>query len=152
MSGVPRELAENCLDVSKMTKLVKQNLCRFVKDHKEVIRVEIVKLLVAGFIRECKNLVWLANSMLVPKKIGQWRMCIDCTNLNRHSPKDPFPQSRIDQVVDSTAESVLLCFLDCYSGYHQIVLKVYDQDKMVFMMPHGIYCYTTMTFGSRMLG
>jgi hypothetical protein len=106
MSGVPRELAENCLDVSKMTKLVKQNLCRFVKDHKEVIRVEIVKLLVAGFIRECKNLVWLANPMLVPKKIGQWRMCIDCTN--RHSPKDPFPQSRIDQVVDSTAESILL--------------------------------------------
>jgi hypothetical protein len=32
--------------------------------------------------------------------------------------KDPFPLSRIDKVVDSTAGSTLLCFLDCYSGYH----------------------------------
>jgi hypothetical protein len=40
-----------------------------------------------------------------------------------------------------------LCFLDCYSEYHQIALKVSDQDKMVFITPHEIYCYTAMTFG-----
>jgi hypothetical protein len=74
-------------------------------------------------------------------------MCIDYTDLNRHYPKDPFPLLRIDQVVDSTAGSALLCFLDCYSGYHQIALKVSDQDKMMFITPHDIYCYTTMTFG-----
>jgi dsDNA-binding SOS-regulon protein len=74
-------------------------------------------------------------------------MCIDYTNLNRHCPKDPFPFSHIDQVVDSTAGSALLCFLGCYSGYHKIALKVSDLDKMAFRTPHGIYCYTTMTFG-----
>jgi hypothetical protein len=74
-------------------------------------------------------------------------MCIDYIDLNQRCPKDPFPLPRIDQVVDSTAESVLLCFLDCYSGYHQIALKVSDQDKMTFITPHGIYCYTAMTFG-----
>jgi hypothetical protein len=119
----------------------------FAKDQKEVIRVEILKLLAAGFICECKNLVWLANPVLVPKKTGQWRMCIDYTDLNRHYPKDPFPLPRIEQVVDSTAGSVLLCFLDCYSGYNQIALKVSDQDKTTFITPHGIYCYTTMSFG-----
>jgi hypothetical protein len=118
MPGVPRELAEHSLDVSKTAKPVKQKLCRFAKDRKEVIRVEIIKLLATGFICECKNPVWLANPVLVPKKTGQWRMCIDCTDLNRHCPKDPFPLPRIDQVVDSTAGSALLCFLDCYSGYH----------------------------------
>jgi hypothetical protein len=46
------------------------------------------------------------------------------------SPNESFPLSRIDQVVDSTARSILLYFLDCYSGYHQIALKVFDQDKM----------------------
>jgi hypothetical protein len=116
MPGVPRELAEHSLDVSKTAKPVKQKLCRFAKDHKEDIRVEIIKLLAAGFIRECKSPIWLANPMLVPKKTDQWRMCIDYTNLNRHCPKDPFPLMRIDQVVDSAARSVLLCFLDCYSG------------------------------------
>jgi hypothetical protein len=89
-----------------------------VKDRKEVIRVEILKLLAAGFICECKNPVWLANPVLVPKKAGQWRMCIDYTNLNQHCPKDPFPLPRIDQVVDSTTGSALPCFLDCYLGYH----------------------------------
>jgi hypothetical protein len=104
-AGVPRELAEHSLDVSKTAKPV-------TKDRKEVIREKILKLLAAEFIRECKNPVWLANPVLVPKKSGQWRMCIDYTDLNRHCPKHPFPLPRIDQVVDSTAGSAFLCFLD----------------------------------------
>jgi hypothetical protein len=79
-------------------------------------------------------------------------MCINYIELNRHCPKDRFPLLRIDQVVDSKAGSVLLCFLDCYSGYHQIALKVSDQDKMMIIMPHFIYCYTTMTFGLKNTG
>jgi hypothetical protein len=124
----------------------------FAKDRKEVLRVEIIKLLVVGFIRECKNPVWLANLVLVPKKTGQWRMFIDYTDLNKHYPKDPFPLLRIDQIVNSTAGSVLVCFLDCYSGYHQISLKVSNQDKTSFITPHDIYCYTTMTFGLKNAG
>jgi hypothetical protein len=122
------------------------------KDRKEVIRVEIVKLLAARFIRQCKNPVWLINPVLVPKKTGQWRMCIDYTDLNRHYPKDAFPLSRIDQVVDSTAGSFLLCFLDCYSGYHQIALKISDHEKTMFITLHDIYCYMTMTFGLKNAG
>jgi hypothetical protein len=152
MPGVPRELAEHSLDVSKTAKPVRQKLHRFAKDRKEVIRVEILKLLAARFIRECKNPVWLANPVLVPKKTGQWRMCIDYTDLNRHCPKDPFPLPRIDQVVDSTTGSALLCFLDCYSGDHQIALKVSDQDKTAFITLHDIYCYTTMTFNLKNAG
>jgi hypothetical protein len=152
MPGVPRELAEHSLDVSKMAKPIKQKLRRFAKDRKEVIRVEILKLLTAGFIRECKNPVWIANLVLVPKKTGQWRMCIDYTDLNHHCPKDPFPLLHINQVVDSTAGSALLCFLDYYSGYHQIALKVSDHDKMAFITPHCIYCYTTMTFDLKNAG
>jgi hypothetical protein len=45
-----------------------------------------------------------------------------------------------------------LCFLDCYSGYHQIAFKVSDQDKTAFIMPHDIYCYTAMTFGLKNAG
>jgi hypothetical protein len=51
--------------------------------------------------------------------------------------------------VDSTAGSVLLCFLDCYPGYHQIALHSDDKDKTAFIMPHGIYCYKVMTFGPK---
>jgi hypothetical protein len=45
-----------------------------------------------------------------------------------------------------------LCFLDCYSGYHQIALKVSDQDKTTFITLHDIYCYTAMTFGLKNAG
>jgi hypothetical protein len=152
MLVVPRKLAEHSLDVSKTAKPIKQKLRRFAKDRKEVISVEILKLLATGFIRECKNPVWLANPVLVLKKTGQWRRCIDYTDLNRHCPKDPFPLPRIDQVVNSTAGSILLCFLDCYSGYHHIALKVSDQDKMTFITPHDIYCYMTMTFDLKNAG
>ena len=51
---------------------------------------------------------WLANPVLVLKKNGTFRMCIDYTNLNRACPKDPFALLRIDQVINSTAGCDLL--------------------------------------------
>src|SRR5437762_3727535 len=71
-----------------------------------------------NFIREVYHSDCLANPVLVKKKNGKWRMCVDYTDLNKAWPKDPFGLPRIDQVVDSTAGSELLCFLDAYSGYH----------------------------------
>jgi hypothetical protein len=62
---------------------------------------------------------------------------VDYANLNKHCPKDPFALPCIDLVIDSTAGCVLLFFLDCYSGYHQIALKVEDQIKMAFITPFG---------------
>jgi len=74
------------------------------------------------------------------------------TNINKHCPKDPFGLPRIDEVVDSTAGCELLYFLDCYSGYHQILLKEDDQIKTSFITPFGAYCYTTMSFGLKNAG
>ena len=79
-------------------------------------------------------------------------MCVDYTDLNKHCPKDPFGLPRIDQVIDSTAGCVLLSFLDCYSGYHQIALKEEDQIKTAFITPFGAYAYKTMSFGLKNAG
>jgi hypothetical protein len=152
MPGVPRELAKQKLEVNKTARPIKQKLRRFSKDRKQAIEVEVCKLLAAGFIRECQHPVRLANPVLVPKITGGLRMCIDYTDLNKHCPKDPFPLPCIDQVVDSTTGRVLLCFLDCYSGYHQIALHPDDEDKMTFITSHGIYCYKVMTFGLKNVG
>src|SRR6266540_1963897 len=74
-------------------------------------------------------------------------MCVDYTNLKKACPKDPFELPRIDQVVDSTAGCELLCFLDAYSGYHQVSLAKSDCIKTSFITPFGAYCYITMPFG-----
>jgi hypothetical protein len=79
-------------------------------------------------------------------------MCVDYTDLNKHSPKDPLGLPWIDQVIDSTVGCDLLCFLDCYSGYHQIAIKEEDQEKTAVITPFGAYCYTTMSFGLKNAG
>jgi len=112
----------------------------------------LARLLAIGFIREVLHPKWLANPVLVRKKTGAWRMCIDFTDLNKACPKDPFTLPRIDQVVDSTAGSELLCFLDAYSGYHQIKMAVEDQEKTSFITPSGPFCYTSMPFGLKNAG
>jgi hypothetical protein len=111
------------------------------------------KLLAAGFIKEVFHPEWLANPVLVRKKnSNEWRMCVDYTDFNKHCPKDPFGLPRIVQVIDSTAGCDLLCFLDCYSGYHQIAIKEEDQEKTAFITLFGAYCYTTMSFGLKNAG
>ena len=87
-------------------------------DKKEAIRVELNRLLAAGFIKEVYHPEWLANPVLVQKKNKEWRKCVDYTDLNKHCPKDPFGLPHIDEVIDSTTGCELLSFLDCYSDYH----------------------------------
>jgi hypothetical protein len=130
----------------------KQRLRMFAHDKREAIKREIAKLLVAGFIKEVIHPEWVANPVLVRKKKNEWRMCVDYTDLNKHCPKDHFGLPRIDQVVDSTAGCVLLCFLNCYSGYHQIALKEDDQIKTAFITPYGTDAYKTISFGLKKAG
>jgi hypothetical protein len=148
MPGVPRNLIEHSLNVDPKATPKRQHLRRFADDRRDVIKKELAKLLATGFIREVFHPEWLANSFLVHKKnSNERRMCVDYTDLNKHCPKDPFGLPRIDQVIDSTAGCDLLCFLDCYSGYHQIAIKEEDQEKTAFITPFGAYCYTTMSLG-----
>ncbi|BBN69313.1 transposable element gene [Prunus dulcis] len=86
------------------------------------MRTEVDKLQTIGFIREATYPVWLANSVMVRKSTGGWRMCQDYTDLNKACPKDSFPLPRIDQLVDATAGHELLSFMDAYSGYNQIFM------------------------------
>jgi hypothetical protein len=131
---------------------VQQRLRRFDEERRRAIGAELRKLLEAGFIKEVFHPTWLANFVLVKKKNGKWRMCVDYTSLNKACPKVPFPLPRIDQIVDSTAGCELLCFLDAYFGYHQIKMKEFDQLVTSFITPFGMYCYVTMPFGLRNAG
>jgi hypothetical protein len=152
MPGIPREVAEHSLDILPHSRAVQQRLCRFDKERRRAIGVELRKFLEARFIKEVFHPTWLANPVLVKKKNGKWRMCVDYTSLNKACPKVPFPLPRIDQIVDSTAGCELLCFLDAYSGYQQIKMKEPDQLVTSFITPFGMYCYVIMPFGLRNAG
>jgi hypothetical protein len=148
MPGVPKRLIEHSLNVDPKATPKRQHLRRFPNERRDAIKKKLAKLLAAGFIIEVFHLEWLANPILVRKKnTNEWRMCVDYTDLDKHYPKDPFGLPRIDQVINCTVGYDLLCFLDCYSGYHQIAIKEEYQEKTAFITPFGAYCYTTMSFG-----
>jgi len=147
MPGIPREVTEHSLEIRAGSKPVRQRLCRFDEEKHEIIGEEVHKLLTVGFFKEVHHPNWLANPVLVKKKIRKMRMCVAYTSLNKACPKVPFPLPCIDQIVDSTMGCETLSFLDAYSGYHQIKLKEADQLATSFIMPFGMYCYVTMPFG-----
>ena len=147
MLGIHRGVTEHTLRLILGSKPAKQRLCRFDDERRRAIGKEVTKLLAAGFIREVFHSDWLANLVLVRKKTGKWRMCVDYTRLNKACPKDHFPLPRIDQIIDSTSGCAILSFLDAYLGYHQIAMKESDQLMTSVITPYGSYCYVTMPFG-----
>ena len=129
------QVIEHAMKIRSGSKPVKQHLCRFDEEKCRVIGEEIMKHLVAGFIKEVYHPGRFANPVRVKKKSGKWRMCVDYMGLNKACPKDMFPLPRIDQVVDSTSGCETLCFLNAYSGYHQITMKESDQLTTSFITP-----------------
>jgi hypothetical protein len=146
MLGIPREAIEHKLGIDLSYKPVKQKERRYTPESRETIRQEVNKLVEVGFIMPVDYPSWLANPVLIEKPDGSWRMCIDYTSLNKACPKDEYPLPCICQIVDSTASCDLLSFLDAYSGYHQISLTIDDEEKIMFITPFVIFCYTKMTF------
>ena len=90
--------------------------------------------------------------MVVKKKTGKWRVCVDFTELNKACPKDPFPMPRIDQLVDATVGHPRMSFLNAFQGYHQIPLATDDQEKTAFVTHVGNYHYKVMPFGLKNAG
>ena len=78
------------------SKPTKQCLRRFDDERRRAIGEEITKLLVAKLIKEVYHSDWLANPVLVKKKNGKWRMCVDYIGLNKACPKNHFPLPCVD--------------------------------------------------------
>src|SRR6266540_730530 len=105
---------------------------RFSPEKMMIIKENLEKLLTAGFIRGIHHSDWVANPIIVKKKGGKWRMCVDHTGPNTACPKDNFPLPRINQLAVATANAHVLSFLDAHSGYHQVSLAREDEEKTTF--------------------
>ena len=112
----------------------------------------MARLKQARAIKEVFYPEWLANTVVVKKKSGKWRVCVDFTDLNKACPKDPFPMPKINQLVDATVGHPQMSFLDAFQGYHQILLTLDDQEKRAFVTPIGNYHYKVMSFGLKNTG
>lgn len=113
---------------------------------REVIRREVQQMLRDGIIRESAS-EWASPVVIVPKKDGSLRFCVDYRKLNAVTRKDVYPLPRIDDTLESLAGAVLFSSLDLASGYWQIPVEASDQPKTAFVTSFGLYEFTRMPFG-----
>jgi hypothetical protein len=90
--------------------------------------------------------------VMVKKKNDKWGICTYFTDLNKCCPKDDFPLTRIDKVVDSVAGCEIMTLLDCFSRYHQIWLHKEEKEKTSFIIPFNTYCYLRLAEGLKNAG
>jgi hypothetical protein len=114
---------------------------------REILKEELQKLLNAGSIYPISDSEWVSPLVIVPKKNGKWRVCVDYRALNKATQKDHFSLPFIDQVLDSLSGKKFFSFLDGFSGYNQIKIAPQDQDKTTFTSPWGTFAYRVLPFG-----
>ena len=100
----------------------------------------------AGVI-EPSNSPWSSPVVMVRKKDGSLRFCVDYRELNKVTRKDTFPLPRVDDLLDQIGQSKYFTTLDLASGYWQIRVAPSSREKTAFVTPHGLLQFRVMPFG-----
>ena len=99
-----------------------------------------------GIIRPSRS-PWASPVVLVPKKDGTHRFCIDYRRLNGITKKDVYPLPRVDDILDTLGDAKYFSSLDLASGYWQVMLDPDAQPKTAFTTYKGLYEFVRMPFG-----
>lgn len=110
------------------------------------MRSLLADMLEKDIIRESSS-PWAAPIVMVRKKTGEWRFCVDFRKLNAATHKDAFPLPRIEETLTSLAKAEWFSTLDLASGYWQVEVHPADREKTAFATPLGLYEFNRMPFG-----
>jgi transposase InsO family protein len=125
---------------------VRQPLRRHPPAYQEAIKEHVTTLLSQGVIEPASS-PWASNIVLVRKKDGSLRTCIDYRQLNYLTRKDAYPLPRTDMCLDAMSGARWFSTFDLRSAYHQVELDDRDKDKTAFICREGMYRYHTMPNG-----
>ena len=125
---------------------IKQPLRRLPLAKREAAETEVKRMLDNDIIQPSQS-PWASPTVLVPKKDGSIRYCIDFRKLNSVTLKDSYPLPMIDQTLEALRGSKYFSTIDLASGYWQVALHPDDAAKTAFTTPQGLYEFKVMPFG-----
>ena len=110
--------------------------------YRDAVKAEIEDMLKYGVI-EPSDSSW-ASPMVVVKKDGSLRLCVDYRRLNSVTKTDAYPMPRVDELVDRLGQAKFITTLDLSKGYWQVPLAKEDRLKTAFSTPYGFYQFIVM--------
>ncbi|KAL0821690.1 hypothetical protein ABMA28_005122 [Loxostege sticticalis] len=149
--GKPTDFATHHIKTDEKQEPIASPPYRLSQGKKQLLEVELDKLLRADIIEECES-PWAANVVLVTKKDGGVRLCVDYRRLNAVTEPDRYPLPRMDDVLHAAKTSNFMSTLDLRSGYFQVSVAEEDRDKTAFISPLGTYRFKRMPMGLRNSG
>jgi transposase InsO family protein len=134
------------IEVEEGTKPIYRKPYTMPFSKKEIVRDEVSKMLEEGVIRPSKS-PWSSPVVLVTKKDGGHRFCVDYTALNKVTKKDQHPLPKIDEILREVKGAKYFSTLDLQSGYWQIRMNEQDVEKTAFTTDEGHYEFLVLPFG-----
>ena len=125
---------------------VRQAPYRLPYAHREWVKKEIEAMLKDGVVEPSMS-DWASPIVLIEKKDGGIRFCVDYRKLNVVTQGDAYPMPRVDELLDQLGNSQYMTTLDLASSYWQVPVKQEDQHKTAFTTPYGLYHFKVMPFG-----